>query len=244
MSEVNAADRHPANAPGGQQAGHPLDVMRELMWSRFSCRAYLDKQVPQETIEDILAVAQRTPSWCNSQPWHLTITSGEATKRFTKALYEHASGQPEPAPDFPFPREYNGVYRDRRRESGFQLYNALGIERGDKKAYARQTLENFRAFGAPHVAIVTTEEALGVYGAVDCGAYVASFVLASKAAGVSSIPQAALARCSPFIREYFSLTPDRRVVCGIAFGFADEAHPANQFRTNRAVVDDVVTWVD
>jgi hypothetical protein len=45
--------------------------------------------------------------------------------------------------DFPFPREYRGVYLDRRRESGFQLYNTLGIARGDKVAYAEQALQNF-----------------------------------------------------------------------------------------------------
>ena len=48
-------------------------------------------------------------------------------------------------------------------------------------------------FGAPHVAIVTSDEALGVYGAVDCGAYVSNFMLAAHSLGVGSIAQAALA---------------------------------------------------
>ena len=43
-------------------------------------------------------------------------------------------------------------------KADFQLYNALNIARGDKSAYARQALENFNFFGAPHVAIVTTDE--------------------------------------------------------------------------------------
>jgi len=49
--------------------------------------------------------------------------------------------------------------------------------------YARQALENFNFFGAPHVAIVHTDEALGVYGAIDCGGYVTSFMLAAQARG-------------------------------------------------------------
>jgi len=63
------------------------------------------------------------------------------------------TGAPEDG-DFSFPREYLGVYLQRRRESGFQLYNTLGIARGDKAAYAKQALENYNFFGAPHVAIV------------------------------------------------------------------------------------------
>ena len=37
---------------------------------------------------------------------------------------------------------------------------------------------------------------------------------------------------------------DRSVVCGMSFGYEDGAHPVNNFRTSRAPVDDVVTWVD
>jgi len=40
---------------------------------------------------------------------------------------------------------------------------------GDREASKRQTLENFRMFGAPHVAIITTERKLGTYGVLDCG---------------------------------------------------------------------------
>ena len=51
-------------------------------------------------------------------------------------LPEAASGA-EDGHDFPPPREYLGVYLERRRESGFQLYNTLGIASGDKAAYAQ-----------------------------------------------------------------------------------------------------------
>ncbi len=50
-----------------------------------------------------------------------------------------------------------------------QLYQAVGIGREDKASAARQSLENFRFFGAPHVALITTDDELGVYGVVDCG---------------------------------------------------------------------------
>src|SRR5258705_6622449 len=136
---------------------------------------------------------KKTASWCNSQPWQLVIASGAATKKFRDVMYGAASSGKPNSGDFPFPREYRGVYLQRRRESGFQLYNSLGIPRGDKAAYARQALEKFNSFGAPHVAIVHTDEALGIYGAIDCGGYVTSFMLAAQALGVATVPQAALA---------------------------------------------------
>ena len=83
--------------------------------------------------------------------------------------------------------------------------------RGDREAYAKQGLENYKLFGAPHVAIITSDEALGTYGAVDCGAYVNNFLLAAQSLGVASISQAALASHSKFVREHFGLGDDRLV---------------------------------
>ena len=218
----------------------PIDILEQLLASRFSCRAFLDQPVPRATIERILIAAQKTASWCNSQPWRLEITSGEATRKFRAAMYQAASGGRASSGDFPFPREYRGVYLERRRESGFQLYNSLGIARGDKAAYAKQALENFNLFGAPHVAMLHTDEALGVYGAIDCGGYVSSFMLAAQALGVATIPQAALAFHSDVVRRHFGLGEDRRVVCGISFGYPDRTHKANSYRTSRAAIAESV----
>ena len=194
-------------------------------------------------IERLLVAAQRSASWCNSQPWQLVIVSGAETRKFRDVMYAAATSGEREAPDFPWPREYKGVYLARRRESGFQLYNTLGIPRGDKAAYAKQALENFNFFGAPHVAIITTAEELGVYGAVDCGLYVGSFQLAAQALGLGTIAQAALARRSDVVRKYFGLADDRRVVCGISFGYPDHGHIVNGYRTSRATLGETVTFV-
>ena len=222
----------------------PIEVLEHLLSERFSCRAFRPEPVPRPTILRILAAAQKTASWCNSQPWRLEIASGAATKKFRDAIYAAASSGKPYTGDFPFPREYRGVYLERRRESGFQLYNSLGIPRGDKAGYARQALENFNFFGAPHVAIVHTDEALGVYGAIDCGGYVTSFMLAAQALGVATVPQAALAFHAELVRAHFGLGDDRRMVCGISFGFPDREHKANGYRTGRAGLADTVTFVD
>jgi nitroreductase len=225
----------------------PIEVVEGLLEARYSCRAFRPDPVPRPTIERILKAAQRTASWCNSQPWQVVIASGAAARRFSDAIYQAASAataESGGSSDFPFPREYRGVYLDRRRESGFQLYSALGIVRGDKAGYRKQMLENFRLFGAPHVALITTDEALGVYGAVDCGGYVANFMTAAQALGVATVPQAALAGYSDVVRRHFDLGADRRVVCGISFGFADGEHAANSYRTNRAAIPDTVTFFE
>jgi nitroreductase len=219
-----------------------IDTLERLMSSRFSCRGFLSRPVPREDIRRILGAAQRTASWCNAQPWQVVVTRGEATERFRRRLLEDVSESDEP--DLAWPREYRDVYLQRRRACGFALYQSVGVARGDRAGGERQHRENLRLFGAPHVAIVTSPEALGVYGAIDCGAYVSNFMLAARSLGIASIAQASLAYRPRLVREHFRLPPDRLVVCGISFGYEDPGHPANGFRTTRADLQEAVTWLE
>jgi nitroreductase len=221
-----------------------IAAFERIIASRWSCRAFLPDPVPEAVIERIARAAQQTPSWNNAQPWEVIVTSGRATERFRALMKAKATAGAPREPDLPFPREYREPYLARRRACGFQLYGAVGIERGDKAGYARQTRRNYELFDAPHVAIVTTDEALGVYGAVDCGAYVSNFMLAAQALGVASIAQAALAVYSEAIRAHFAIPNTRHVVCGISFGWADMDHPANQYRTPRVDIREAVRFLD
>lgn len=223
-------------------ASEPSVALASLLDERFSCRGFTAQPVPRATQRQILALAQCTASWCNSQPWQVHIAEGSAAERFSRVMLEPPRPD-EPGPDFAWPEQYRGVYLARRRECGLALYDSVGVARGDREASARQARENYRFFGAPHVAIITTDAALGVYGAIDCGGYVANFLLAACSLGVATCPQAALAARPQRVRDFFGLGPDRKLVCGISFGFADRSHPANGFRTTRAAVEDAAAWL-
>jgi nitroreductase len=138
------------------------------------------------------------------------------------------------------PAGYHGVYRERRREAGLALYASLDIGRADAHDREVQRLRNFDFFGAPHVAVITTDRDQGTYGAIDCGGYVANLVHAATSLGIASIPQAAIALHADHVRTYLALPEDRLVVCGVSFGYADPEHPVNSFRTTRADVDTAV----
>jgi nitroreductase len=221
-------------------------AVERVLTHRRSCRGYLPDEVPRDVIEQVLTAAQHTASWCNTQPWQLHIVSGESRDALSKAAVEHVVstlGQPAPS-DFPFPAAYSGVYGQRRKEVGWQLYEAVGVVRGDRDGSAMQMLRNFEFFGAPHVAIVTTDADLGVYGAIDCGLYVNSFMLAAEALGLGTCAQAAIGQVAPAVREFLDLPDDRRIVCGIAFGHPDPDHASARFTSRRAPITDAVTFVD
>nr|WP_254899066.1 nitroreductase [Thalassococcus arenae] len=212
-----------------------------MIKSRFTCRGYRPDPVPRAEIEAALETAQHVPSWCNSQPWQVLACSAPETDRLREALFAHVQTA-DHAPDIPFPAAYEGVYKQRRSECGWQLYEAVGIEKGDRAGSARQMMQNFRFFGAPHVMLVTTPKALGPYGVLDCGAFVTAALLALQARGIASTAMASVAGYAPFLRAWFGIAADRDLLCGIACGYADPDHPANGFRTTRAPLTETVEW--
>ncbi|WP_461186656.1 nitroreductase [Arthrobacter sp. Z4-13] len=214
-----------------------------LLAERWSCRAFLPEQLEPDVVTAILTAAAHTPSWCNTQPWHLDVVSGDALERLRARLSEDAVIE-EPRPDIPFPASYEGVYRDRRRKSGWALYESVGVARGDREASREQARQNFEFFGAPHVVIMSAPVHLGVYAAIDCGLFAQSFMLSAQARGVGTIAQASIAAEAPLLREELAISQDRMILFAIAFGRPDRAHPANGFRTERESLSRMVTFRD
>ena len=219
-----------------------IDTFTDILKARSSCRAFRPDPVDDAVITRIVETARHVPSWCNAQPWQLTVTKGAATDRFRDALAQEIAKGTPPAADLDWPASYSGVYGDRRRACGFQLYDAVGIDKADRAGRAAQMVRNYALFDAPHVAIVTSPAELGAYGALDSGGFVTAFTLAATALGVATIAQAAIAAYAPTVRNHFCLSQDRLILCAISFGYADEAAPINRFRTQRARPADIIDW--
>lgn len=217
-----------------------LDALDSLLRQRHSCRGFLDRAVPDETIVRIVETAGRAPSWCNSQPWQVIVTRAAETEALRAELLAGAADTEGGKPDMPFPSGYSGLHQQRRRTCGWQLYEAVGVQKGDRAGSTKQALENFRLFGAPHTAILTSGDELGPYGAMDCGGFILAFCLAAQALGVATVPQAAVASQAPMLRERFAIPEDRMILCAISFGYEDTEHPANGFRTNRAPLAEIL----
>ena len=219
----------------------PFETLNVLLQTRYSCRAFLDRPVAHSDIEKIVEAAQRVPSWCNAQPWQLILCEGAQTKVLADALTA-AAKEGLQAPEIPFPESYSGKYKHRRSTCGWQLYEAVGVAKGDRAASRQQMLQNYRFFNAPQVAILTIPKELGAYAALDAGAFVTAFTLAAQALGIATIAQAAIAGMAPILREKLQIEADRDILCAVSFGYEDKHHPANAFRTKRAGVHEVLRW--
>ena len=215
------------------------DNLRLLLNSRYSCRAYKKQEVSEKDIREIISTASRVPTWCNAQPWEVVVTRGEATEKLSQLLIESTKTQ-QINPDFNWPTQYVGQYAQRRRQCGYQLYESIGIQKEDKKRRKEQMMLNYKFFGAPHVAIITSESDLGPYGSMDCGGFIAAFTIVAQAKGIATIAQASITGYAQTIRKYFQIPKNRLIQTAISFGYSDDLHPINHFRTEREKSEKVV----
>jgi nitroreductase len=220
--------------------------------SRFSARAYLPQAVERSVLEAVLQVAARAPSGTNTQPWMVYVLQG--TKRDelvakTCAAHDAMSANPALAAEYAesydyYPEKWVSPFIDRRRECGFGLYGVLGIGKGDKDRMHAQHQQNFRFFDAPVGLIFTIDKVMGRGSLLDYGMFLQSIMLAARARGLHTCPQAAWNSFSKIILPHVGAGENEMVVCGMALGYADESALVNTFQTTRVKAQDFTHWVE
>ena len=219
--------------------------------SRRSVRAFLPTPVPRQTVEDILAVATRAPSGVNTQPWKVTVLTGAAKERLSRRiLAEHdgnlaagSTGADVGEYDY-YPTEWVPPYIDRRRKVGWDLYGLLGIAKGDKARMHAQHGRNYTFFDAPVGMIFTIDRILRQGSWLDYGMFLENIMIAARARGLDTCPQAAFIGFHETIADELQLPASEMVVCGMALGHADPGAPENRLVTEREPVAAFARFLD
>lgn len=219
---------------------HDLD---SAIVERRSVRGFLQKPVPRDVLEEVLELAQRAPSNCNVQPWHVYIASGETLRKLRGALVDQAMSGKSQAMSAPVDAFF-GPYRDKQVACAVELYAKMGIERDDRAGRSRAMLRNFEFFDAPHVAYVCMAQSFGIGVALDVGMYVQTLMLAMQSRGVSSCAQAALRAFPGVAAAHLGIPDDEQILCGLSFGYEDPEVPANRTRQPRDPVASNVFFRD
>ncbi|WP_119156851.1 nitroreductase [Caldimonas tepidiphila] len=208
--------------------------------SRRSIRAFLPTPVPRRTIEEILAVAARAPSGTNTQPWKVHVLSGPAKDALCAKLMAvwddpAAAAGHEEEYDY-YPREWVSPYVDRRRKVGWDLYGLLGIAKGDKASMHAQHGRNYRFFDAPVGLMFTIDRVMGQGSWLDYGMFLQNVMVAARARGLDTCPQAAFTPFHRIVTEHLGVPGNEMLVCGMALGHADPEAVENSLVTEREPV--------
>lgn len=229
-----------------------VTAVDQAITSRHSVRAFLNKAVDQQIIKDILTVSSRAPSGTNTQPWKVYVVTGqkrqEVIDRVCQAQVD-VSANPELAEQYKetfayYPETWISPFIDRRRENGWGLYGLLDIKKGEKEKMAAQHLRNYQLFDAPVALFFTVNKAMGIGSKMDISMMIQNLMIAAKARGLDTCPQAAWNHFHPIVMDVIGAPEDEELVCTVALGYADPDHIVNTFITPRIPAEDFTVFLD
>ena len=233
---------HERSYPTAFEAASTVD---EAILTRKSVRAFLPTPVERSAVEELLALASRSASGSNIQPWRVRVVAGEARDRLVKAIFDAAARDGLDA----YKREWNYYpvrwgepFLGRRRKIGWDMYGLLGVPKGDFEGTQRARLRNFEFFGAPVGMIFTLDEDLEIGSWLDLGIYLGAVMIAARGRGLHTCPQAAFADFHEIIRPVLNIPDNEIIICGMALGHIDPDAPVNALTTERAPISDFMTF--
>src|SRR5579871_5497374 len=217
----------------------------DAITSRKSARAFLPTPVDRATVEKLLRLASRSASGSNIQPWRVRVFAGEVREKLTKAILDAIARDGFE----PYQREWNYYpvnwrepFLSRRRKIGWDMYQLLGVGKGDFEGTHRARLRNYEFFGAPVGMIFTLDEDLEIGSWLDLGIYLGTLMIAARGHGLHTCPQAAFADFHTIIRAQLGIPEKEVIICGMALGHIDPDAPVNRLVTERAPLADYASF--
>ena len=125
-------------------------TVEQAFQERFSCRSFLPKRVPEDTLREVLRAAFRSPSCENSQPWEIYVAGPQAMDALRKAF--EANRRAKIPSDLG--RRFDGKWT---QEMGPRIDEYFdGIYRHDPRKNFDYTMQKRNLFYAPTMVFLCT----------------------------------------------------------------------------------------
>ena len=243
----------------------PAFVGQQVNFSRFlasrrSTREFLTKSLPAQIIEELIQDALTAPSWSNTRPFKICVATGEVRERISEKFltrWEKLSrfrngnlfvkikmlitGAGLPTSNRLLARGYVPELKPRAERVGKELYEWIGVARGDRKARDAQWAKNYTFFDAPVELFIYIHKSLHIFAANDAGLMLENLILSAHARGLGTCLQGAVVIWDDIIRDEFSVPKDYKILTGLAIGYPKEAH-VNTFTAHRLSPNEVTIY--
>ena len=221
---------------------HVCMSLSEAMLNRKSIRGYTSDPVPEEVLRQIIALAIKSPSASNAQPWEVIVLTGEPLSRLNRITVDLWNRGVPANPDVA-PADLFGDYVRRRKEVGKQLFQLLGIQREDYVARKEWNRKALRFFDAPAGIVICTDASLERPRTdFDLGILTEAFCLSAMCFGLGTCIDQQAISYPEAIREVTGLAGAKRITAAVSVGYPDWDFPANKLESSREPVDVVALW--
>ena len=216
-------------------------TLTEIINSRKSIRAFLDKPVDNKVIEEMLKMASQAPSGGNLQPWKIYVINSSSMDKFINFQKKWKGKEEPPYPIYP--EKLKEPYRTSRYEVGEEMYSLLGIKREDKVGRLNQMLKNFDFFGAPVGLFCFVDKQMGLPQWSDLGMFLQTFMVLAVDQDLDTCAQESWSLKQNCVKTFLKVPDEYLLFCGMAIGYADKDNKINKLKTSRRPINDWATFV-
>ena len=213
----------------------------EIMKQRHSARHFLSKPIPKETLKAIIETSLLTPSWGNSQPWTIYVTSGNTLENIRKDWIaknkEGIKGNSE------IEAGHRNDFSERCQKCMNEIMKQVGEVLNDPNA--KELWEaNAILFNAPTIIYITIPKKRTLYNIFDSGAVEMSIMAAAKEHGIDSVPAYEAIKYPDILRKHMKISDDEDIIIGIALGFEDKDHIFTKIKAKKLTLDEACHFYD
>lgn len=220
-------------------------TVADLLKSRISTRAFLDKPVTEEQVREILDIARWSPSGGNLQPWTVHVVMGGGLTRLLDIVRKKIAENPaeDESEINIYPPKLEEPWRTRRYQLGEEMYELLGITRDNKMGRLARFAKNYEFFDAPVGLFFSLNRRFDKGQWAHLGMFMLSIALVAEEKGLATCMQEAWTARAKTVSAFLGLPDTDQLYCGMALGYADKAAKVNQLRSSRAPVDEFATFI-
>lgn len=218
-----------------------MDV-NQAITTRYSCRAFKPDPVPDKLIQDILAVAARSPSYANTQPWEVAVVCGNKLVELNKKRDELIKANVTANPDMPAPQAWPAPHQDRTKAFAAVRQEVMNQAKADPNSHYETTTMSSPTFGAPCALFLFMDKTLPDWSIYDMGSFSQSICLAAHDRGLGTCIQAGIVRYPDEVRRILNIPATRKLVVGISIGYPDMGSKMNAIHSPRTDMKELTTW--
>lgn len=217
----------------------------DCFWARKSIRKFLPQMPPVADIEGAIQKAQQAPSYKNTQPWEVVAVQGEKKDNLSRLFLELLEQDAEHSADLVAPTSWPQMLQDRIDSNMKKRLLAMNKRQksNDNAPRFNAQQRNFMFFDAPAVLFFYHHQSLSQWSILDAGMFIQNVMLTLCEKGIGSVPQAYLTNYAKEAKEFLQIPNDRRLLLGMAIGYADTQHSLFEHFTDREKFDKVFRWL-
>ena len=204
----------------------------DLMKSRHSTRYFQKKEIPEETLKQIISTSLQAPSWCNSQAWNIYVASGKTLSEIRDIWITKNQEGIKGYSDLPPGHRTDASERSQKTMNKF--FKDAGEFTKDPKSF--MDCQKY-LFNAPSIVYLTLPKGAIQYSILDLGALEMSILLSAKSHGVDSLFAYEAIKYPDILRKFCKIPDNEDIIIGIALGYEDD-NILNKFRAEKLSLDE------